>query len=308
MASTAKTTVDAARQAKYLPNVKLNDGNEIPIVSYGLGTANYKSGSQDFVQKIVDDTVVAVKAGFTHLDGAEVYGNEEELGAAIKACGVPREQLYIVTKYNPKPDGTVEESFALSLKKLGVDRVDLYLIHSPFWQGITDAQIQSRWAELEAIQASGRATSIGVSNFLQKHLEPLLQTAKVTPAINQIEFHPYLQHGDLVPFHRKHGIATSAYAPLTPIVRAKGGPLDPVYARLAKKYGVTEGDIGLRWVIDQGIVTITTSANPERLQNYLPHLSSFELTPAEVEEISKTGATHHYRAFWTNCFDKDDRS
>ncbi|CAK7230774.1 hypothetical protein SCUCBS95973_007686 [Sporothrix curviconia] len=306
--ATAATTADAARQAKYLPNVKLNDGTEIPIVSYGLGTANYKGSRTGFVQKIVDDTVAAVKAGFTHLDGAEVYGNEEELGAAIKASGVPREQLYIVTKYHAKPAGTVEESFALSLKKLGVDRVDLYLIHSPFWEGVTDEQIQKRWAELEAIQASGRATSIGVSNFLQKHLEPLLKTAKVKPAINQIEFHPYLQHGDLVPFHRKHGIATSAYSPLTPLVRAKGGPLDPVYAKLAKKYGVTEGDVGLRWVIDQGIVAITTSSNAERLQNYLPHLSSFQLTPAEVDEISKTGATHHYRAFWTANFDKDDRS
>ncbi|CAK7267802.1 hypothetical protein SEPCBS57363_002775 [Sporothrix epigloea] len=306
--ASASTTADAALKAKYLPNIKLNDGTEIPIVSYGLGTANYKGSRTAFEQKIVDDTVAATKAGFTHLDGAEVYGNEEELGAAIKASGVPREQLYIVTKYNPMPEGTVEDSFALSLKKLGVDRVDLYLIHSPFWKGVTDEQIQSRWAELEAIQASGRATSIGVSNYLQKHLEPLLQTAKVKPAINQIEFHPYLQHGDLVPFHRKHGIATSAYGPLTPIVRAKGGPLDPVYARLAKKYGVTEGDVGLRWVVDQGIVAITTSSNPERLQNYLPHLSSFELTPAEVKEISEIGNTHHYRAFWQTTFDKEDRS
>ncbi|CAK7197719.1 hypothetical protein SEUCBS139899_000367 [Sporothrix eucalyptigena] len=302
------TPADAARYAKYLPNVKLNDGTEIPIVSYGLGTANYRGTRTSFEQKIVDDTVVAVKAGFKHLDGAEVYGNEEELGAAIKASGVPRERLYIVTKYNPKPDGTVEEAFALSLKKLGVHHVDLYLIHSPFWKDATDEQIQSRWAELEAIQASGRATSIGVSNFLQKHLEPLLKTAKVKPAINQIEFHPYLQHGDLVPFHRKHGIAVSAYAPLTPIVRAKGGPVDAIYAKLAKKYGVTEGDIGLRWVIDQGIVTITTSSNAERLQNYLPHLLSFELTPAEVKEITDAGNTHHFRAFWTTTFNKDDRS
>ncbi|ERS95053.1 uncharacterized protein SPSK_01878 [Sporothrix schenckii 1099-18] len=306
MASSATTTADAARFAKYLPDIKLNDGTKIPIIAYGLGTANFKT-SHTFEQKIVDDTVSAIKAGFTHLDGAEGYGNEEELGAAIKQGGVPREQLYIVTKYNPKPTGTVEEAFALSLKKLGVDHVDLYLIHCPFWEGITDEQIQSRWAELEAIQASGRAVSIGVSNFLQSHLEALLKTAKVVPAINQIEYHPYLQHGDLVAFHRKHGIAVSAYAPLTPIVRAKGGPVDPLYTQLAKKYGVTEGDIGLRWVLDQGIVTVTTSSNSERLKNYLHHLTSFNLTPKEVEEISTEGNKKHYRAFWKNIFAEDDR-
>lgn len=306
--SSDSTPADAARSAKYLPNVKLNDGTEIPIISYGLGTANYKGSRTGFEQKIVDDTVNAIKVGFTHLDGAEVYGNEEELGAAIKAGGVPREKLYIVTKYDSKPDGTVEEAFALSLKKLGVDKVDLYLIHNPFWKGVTDEQIQSRWAELEAIQASGRATSIGVSNFLQSHLEALLKTAKVVPAINQIEFHPYLQHGGLVDFHRKHGIAVSSYGPLTPIVRAPGGPVDPVYAQLAKKYGVTEGDIGLRWVIDQGIVAITTSSNKDRLKGYLNHLSSFQLTPKEVEQISEAGNKQHFRAFWKKTFAEDDRS
>ncbi|KAL1903638.1 hypothetical protein Sste5346_000267 [Sporothrix stenoceras] len=302
-----QTTADAANFAKYLPNVKLNDGTQIPTIAYGLGTANYKGTRTEFDQKIVDDTVAAIKAGFTHLDGAQVYGNEEELGAAIKAGGVPREKLYITTKYDPKPDGTVEESFALSLKKLGVDRVDLYLIHKPFWNGITDEQIQSRWAELEVIQASGRASSIGVSNFLQNHLEALLKTAKVVPAINQIEYHPYLQHGGLVAFHQKHGIATSAYGPLTPIVRAKGGPVDPVYATLAKKYGVSEGDVGLRWVIDQGIVAITTSSNTERLQNYLNRLTSFNLTPKEVEDISTEGDKKHFRAFFKTTFAEDDR-
>lgn len=303
----SETTADAARAAQYLPNVKLNDGTQIPTLAYGLGTANYKEARTEFDQKIVDDTVAAIKAGFTHLDGAQVYGNEEELGAAIKAGGVAREKLYIVTKYDPKPDGTVEESFAQSLKKLDVDRVDLYLIHKPFWKGVTDEQIQSRWAELEAIQASGRATSIGVSNFLQNHLEALLKTAKVVPAINQIEYHPYLQHGNLVAFHRKNGIATSAYGPLTPIVRAKGGPVDPVYATLAKKYGVSDGDVGLRWVIDQGIVAITTSSNPERLQNYQNHLTSFNLTPKEVDEISAEGDKKHFRAFFTTTFAEDDR-
>ncbi|OAA64414.1 aldo-keto reductase family 1 member c13 [Niveomyces insectorum RCEF 264] len=301
------TAADASNRAQYLPNIKLNDGHEIPILAYGLGTAHYKGSSTKFDQKIVDSTVAAIKAGFTHLDGAEVYGNEEELGAAIKAAGVPREKLFVTTKYNPKPDGTVEAAFARSLQKLGLDRVDLYLIHHPLWDGADDAQIQARWAELEAIRASGRATSIGVSNFRQEHLEAVLKTAKVPPAINQIEFHPYLQHGDLVPFHRAHNIAVSAYGPLTPIVRARPGPVDAPYAALAKKYGVTESDVGLRWIIDSGIVAITTSSNEQRIQGYQAHLASFRLTPKEVEEIATEGNKKHYRAFFTHKYAKDDR-
>ncbi|EPE07425.1 aldo keto reductase [Ophiostoma piceae UAMH 11346] len=311
------SAIDPALFAKNLPNLKLNDGTEIPFIAYGLGTANYKGpSSKPFDQKIVDSTVTAIKAGFTHLDGAEVYGNEEELGAAIKAAGVPREKLYIVTKYNPKPltdKETVEDAFALSLKKLGVDRVDLYLIHHPFWEGVTDEQLQSRWAEVEAIQKSGRATTIGVSNYLKPHLEATLKTATIKPAINQIEFHPYLQHNtangiDLVQFHHDNGIAVSAYAPLTPLVRAPGGPVDAVYNKLAAKYSVAAGDVGLRWVIDAGIVALTTSGSKERLQKYLPSLSSFKLTPDEVAEISAAGHDTHYRAFWQTTFAADDRS
>lgn len=294
-----------------IPTFTLNDGRAIPALAYGLGTAHYKGSRTDFDQKIVDATAAAIKAGFTHLDGAEVYGNEEELGAAIRAAGVPRDQLYVVTKYNPKPDGTVEASFATSLAKLGVDRVDLYLIHHPFWAGATDAQLQSRWAELEAIQASGRATSIGVSNFLEKHLAAVLKTAKVVPAVNQIEFHPYLQHGTLGAFHKQHGILGSAYGPLTPIVRVKddnGGPVVPVLTALAAKYAVTPGDVGLRWVIDSGIVAITTSSSAERIAGYIANVPAFKLTPDEVAEVAAAGDKKHYRAFWTTTFAPDDRS
>lgn len=228
------------------------------------------------------------------------------MGAAIKASKFPREKLYVTAKIGAERKGSATEAFEESLEKLGLDYVDLYLIHGP-WFAESEGELQARWAELEALKESGRAKSIGVSNFLQEHLETVLKTAKIPPAINQIEFHPYLQHGDLVDFHRKHNIAIAAYGPLTPIVTAKGGPVDEIWTQLAKKYGVSESEIGLRWVIDQGIVVITTSSKEERLERYIAKLHRFKLTPKEVSNIAELGNKKHFRGFWRAKFDSDDR-
>ncbi|KAI0125012.1 aldehyde reductase 1 [Xylariales sp. AK1849] len=295
------------KQMEYIPHLKLNDGNEIPMLAYGLGTARVrKSGSNEKDEDIVKYTTMAIKNGYYHLDGAEVYGNEEELGAAIKAAGVPREKLYVVTKLSGTKKQDIQTAFTASLSKLGLEYVDLYLVHAPFLAD-TPEELQSVWAEIEAIKESGKARSIGVSNFLQEHLETILKTAKIPPALNQIEYHPYLQHGDLIPFHRKNNIAVSAYAPLSAVTKAKPGPLDGTYEKLATKYGVTEGDIALRYCLDQGVVVITTSANEQRLQGYLSKLPSFKLTPKEVDTISELGKEKHFRGFWNNKFAADDR-
>jgi len=184
--------------------------------------------------------------------------------------------------------------------------VDQYLIHAPYFAKSPE-DLQAKWADLEVIHASGKAKTIGVSNFLQPDLEAILKTAKIIPAINQIEYHPYLQHGDLIKFQRKHGIATSAYGPLTAAIRAKPGLLDATYEHLAKKYGVTPGEIALRWVIDQGIVALTTSSSEDRLKGY-QKVTQFKLTPKEVEEIAELGKQKHFRGFWQNKFAPDDRS
>lgn len=212
----------------------------------------------------------------------------------------------MTTKIDADDKKSATEAFELSLKKLGLDYVDLYLVHGP-WFADNEAELQARWAELEAIKESGRAKSIGVSNFLQEHIETLLKTAKIPPAINQIEFHPYLQHGDLLDFHRKHNIAVSAYGPLIPLTRAKDGPVSEIWATLANKYGVSDSEIGLRWAIDQGIVVITTSSKPERLERYQSKLHKFKLTPKEVNDIAEAGKQKHFRAFWQNKFAADDR-
>ena len=160
---------------------------------------------------------------------------------------------------------------------------------------------------MEVVKESGKARSIGVSNYLQKHLEATLATAKIPPSTNQIEYHPYLQHGDLVPYMESKDIVTSAYAPLTPIKKAKPGPCDTLLEALANKYYVGEGEIALRWCLDQGIVAITTSSKEQRLSDFL-RATTFKLTPKEVRDLSDAGLLKHFRGFWQAKFDKDDRS
>ncbi|KPM43978.1 hypothetical protein AK830_g2644 [Neonectria ditissima] len=286
---------------------QLNDGNAIPVLAYGLGTANYKNDPNAAIDNdLIEVTKQAILGGYHHLDGAEVYGNEAELGAAIKASGVPRDQLFVTTKINANDKKSALDAIDVSLKKLGLDYVDLYLLHGP-WFADTEEELQQRWAQLEQIKESGRAKSIGVSNFLQGHIETLLKTAKVPPAVNQIEYHPYLQHGDLVPFLKKHNIAIESYSALTPITTAKGGPIDAYWKQLADKYGVTESEIGLRWILDQDVIAVTTSSKASRLEGYLSKLPTFKLTQEEIAEISRIGDQKHVRVWWNEKFDANDR-
>jgi diketogulonate reductase-like aldo/keto reductase len=202
-----------------------------------------------------------------------------------------------------------ESALAASLKKLQLDHVDLYLIHAPYYadEGNDTAALQKSWAALERIKQKGLATSIGVSNFLPKHLEAIIATATITPAVNQIEFHPYLQRTDLLAFHRSHGIATSAYGPLSPVTRGAPGPLDATLSALARKYAVSDSEVLLRWAIDQDVAVITTSSKEQRLSDYL-RSTKFKLTPEEVREVAKVGEEKHLRAFWAKKFAKDDKS
>jgi diketogulonate reductase-like aldo/keto reductase len=228
-------------------------------IGYGTGTAWYKTGDESTIDRaLVESTKTAIKLGYTHLDGAEVYKTEPEIGLAIKESGVPREKLYITTKVMTRT-ADIEEALKISLKKLQLDYVDLYLIHSPYFAK-SDSELQSAWAVMEKLQAAGLTKSIGVSNYLPQHLSATLKTAKVVPAVNQIEFHPYLQRAELLKVHKQHGIATVAYGPLTAVTKAKPGPVDEIMAGLAKKYAVSEGEVSLRWAVDQDVVAITTSS------------------------------------------------
>lgn len=164
---------------------------------------------------------------------------------------------------------------------------------------------------MEKVKAEGKAKSIGVSNYLLPHLIATMKTATVTPSINQIEYHPYLQHGGsdgpLLSYMKEHGIANSAYGPLTAVTKAKPGPCDDAYAELANKYYVSEGEIALRWCMDQNVVTITTSGKEERLSDYLRAMT-FQMTPKEIQDMSQDGEKKHFRGFWQAKFDANDQS
>ncbi|KAI0205453.1 Aldo/keto reductase [Astrocystis sublimbata] len=270
--------------ATKVPCMELNDGRTMPMIAYGLGSANMHLKHED----VVKATKTAIQNGFYHLDGAEAYGNELALGQAIQESGVPRHKFFITTKVLGTPGQDIQASFDSSLQKIGLNYVDLFLIHVPF---LAPNELHSMWKVMENIKASGKALSIGVSNFLQGHLEDILQVATITPAVNQIEYHPYLQHGTLVKFCQEHGIAVSAYSTLTAITKA-----------------VTKGEIAIRWCIDQNIAVITTSSSVQRLQSLLNNVFTIELLQDEVRQISDLGNEKHYRVLYTKYFSEDDRS
>ncbi|KAK0946498.1 hypothetical protein LTR29_001966 [Friedmanniomyces endolithicus] len=287
-----------------IPNLKLNDGNSIPMIGFGTGTAWYKSGDESKIDQVcIDSAVSAQKLGYYHLDGAEVYKTETELGTAIKEAKIPREKLYVTTKVISNI-GDIPGALATSLKKLQLSYVDLYLIHAPFFSD-SKADHQHKWKQMEDLKEQGLTKSIGVSNYFTEHLDFIFETCKIPPAINQIEFHPYLQRTELIKYHKAKGIATEAYGPLTPVTKGGPGPVDDILAGLARKYGVNPGEILLRWCIDQDIVPITTSGKEQRLSDYLRAMT-FKLNPKEIQQINEAGSQKHFRGFWNHKLAAED--
>jgi diketogulonate reductase-like aldo/keto reductase len=260
-----------------IPTTELPDGAPIPVLGYGTGTAWFKKDASSPL----------------------------ELGQAIKESKVARDKLFVTTKVMQNI-GDIPAALDASLKKLGLDYVDLYLIHAPFFAK-SDQDLQEKWADMETLLASGKTKAIGVSNYMKAHIEATLATAKVRPAMNQIEYHPYLQHGELVPYLKNQNIRVAAYGPLIPLVKKAGGPLDPKLDELARKYAVNPGEILLRWSLDMGIVPITTTSKEQRMSDML-RVFTFTLNPKEVEDITEIGNSHHARGFWNHMFDENDRT
>lgn len=256
------------------PLIDLNDGNRLPQL--GLGTWPLDD------EQVAAAVVHAVEAGYRHIDTAVKYGNERGVGNGIRASGVDRSELFITTKLDGEFQGHDRAVAGLdgSLKRLGLDYVDLLLIH---WPLPGRDQYVSTWQTFERLQAQGKVRSIGVSNFKPAHLERLMAETDVVPAVNQIQLSPAITRTAEREFHARHGIVTESYSPLG----GSGAGLlgAPILTQLAEKHGKTPGQLVLRWHIQNGLVTIPKTASPERMAENLD-VFDFALDPQDLAELS----------------------
>ncbi|MFC9653318.1 MULTISPECIES: aldo/keto reductase [unclassified Streptomyces] len=247
-----------------VPTLTLNNGIEMPQLGFG-------------VWQVPDDEATravgtALEAGYRSIDTAAIYGNEEGTGNAIKASGIAREELFVTTKLWNSEQGydTTLRAFDASLERLGLEYLDLYLIHWP--RPAVDAYVDT-YKAFEKLLGDGRVKAIGVSNFLPEHLERLIGETSVVPAVNQIELHPQLQQAESRALHAKHSIATEAWSPLG---QGKGLLDVPTVVAVAHKHGRTPAQVVLRWHIQLGNVVIPKSVTPSRIRENLD-VFGFEL-------------------------------
>lgn len=250
----------------------LNNGVLMPW--FGLG-----------VFQVPDDTdaakavTTAIDLGYRHIDTAALYHNERGVGQAIRNCGIPRSEIFVTTKVwnDDIRNDRIEAAFNESMRKLGLDYLDLYLLHWPI-----KGKHQSAWRTMEKLYRTGRIKAIGVSNYMIPHLDELLPGAEVVPAVNQIEFHPYLQSKPLHEYCRVRDIRLTAWSPLM-----QAGPLlnDAVLAGIARQHRKTVAQVVLRWDLQIGVVTIPKSVRRERIAENAA-IFDFELSPEEMAAIA----------------------
>ena len=257
-----------------VPNVTLNDGNTIPQLGFGV----FQIEPRDTAKAVSE----ALEVGYRHIDTAEMYGNEKEVGEAIRASGLDRDDVFVTSKLN---NGSHEphdarEAFDTTLSELGFDHVDLFLIHWPL-PTLYDGDFVSTWRTLEEFHRDGRATSIGVSNWQIEHLERLAAETEIVPAVNQIEVHPYLTNNAVREYDREHQIATEAWSPI-----AQGQVLDdPTITQIAYKVGKTPAQVVLRWHVQRGDIVFPKSVTPSRMKENF-ELFDFEIEPADMDAIT----------------------
>ncbi|MCJ8007034.1 diketogulonate reductase-like aldo/keto reductase [Lederbergia wuyishanensis] len=248
----------------------LHNGVEMPW--FGLGVWRVENGKE-----AVNAVKAALKNGYRSIDTAAVYQNEEGVGQGIRESGVPRENIFVTSKVWNSDQGyeSTLEAFDASLKRLGLDYLDLYLIHWP-----VKGKYKDTWRALEKLYKDGRVRAIGVSNFHVHHLEDLLQDAEIKPMVNQVEFHPRLTQLELRTYCKEHGIQFEAWSPLM-----QGGLLDNgVISEIGEKYNKTAAQVILRWDIQSGVVTIPKSIKEHRIIEN-SDIFNFELTYEEMEKI-----------------------
>jgi 2,5-diketo-D-gluconate reductase A len=258
----------------HVPTVTLNDDRQIPQLGFGVFQVPPEQ-TQETVEQ-------AFEVGYRHIDTAQMYGNEEGVGAAIKAAGIPREELWITTKLNNgfhRPDDA-RRAFGESLDRLGLDQVDLFLIHWPLPTRY-DGDYASTWRTLTELHEDGRARSIGVSNFEPVHLQTIIDATGVVPAVNQIEVHPFFANEAARAAGAQHGIATEAWAPI-----AKGRVNDdPTIKEIAERVRRSPAQVALRWHLQRGDIVFPKSTHAERMRENFA-VFDFELSDDDLATIA----------------------
>jgi len=256
-----------------VPNVRLNNGVEIPQFGFGV------------FQVSPDETAATVRAafdaGYRHIDTAQMYGNEEGVGQALAESGLSRDEVFLTTKLNNDGHGydTAIRRLDESLKRLGTDHVDLYLIH---WPRPREDRYVDTWRGFEKAAAEGKARAIGVSNFTVANLQRLAAETETVPAVNQVELHPRFTQGELRAYHAQHDIATEAWSP---IGQGQGLLDDPLLGQLAGKYGKSPAQVVLRWHVQLGNIVFPKSMHAERMRENID-VFDFELADDDVAAIS----------------------
>jgi 2,5-diketo-D-gluconate reductase A len=262
-----------------IPSLTFNNGVEIPQVGFGV----FLVPSEETKAAVSS----ALETGYRHIDTAKIYGNEEAVGEAIAESSVAREDIFVTTKCWNDDQGydAARKAFDASMQRLGLDYLDLYLIH---WPVPSQDRYVETWKAFESLYSEGRVRAIGVSNFQPAHLRRLFDETDTVPAINQIELHPWLQQRELRAFHAEHGIITEAWSPL-----AAGGDFldDPTIATIAKKHEVSPAQVILRWHLDLGNVIIPKSVNPSRMASNMD-LFGFELDEDDHADIAGLDKGH----------------
>lgn len=257
-----------------VPNIQLNNGQSIPQFGFGV--------FQIPPDETVEATLAALEAGYRHIDTAQMYGNEREVGQAVAKFGIDRSEVFITSKLNNsfhQPDDA-RIAFDLTLDALGVDYIDLFLIHWPLPTKY-DGDFVSTWQVLESVYRDGKARSIGVSNFQPNHLNRLHDEADIVPAVNQIEVHPYLTQDEVRSFCAERQIAIEAWSPI-----ARGNVTDdPTISEIAGRHDKSNAQVVLRWHIQRGDIVFPKSVNPDRIKENID-IFDFELSPEDVTAIS----------------------
>lgn len=257
----------------------LSNGVKIPCVGYGTFQM---ANDEDTIGAIC----AAVSAGYRHIDTAQTYGNEESVGHALKKCGVPRKNLFITSKLGNPYHGyeATRNAFSSTLQALGTDYLDLYLIHWPNPIASRDNWIQANagsWKAMEEFYLDGKIRAIGVSNFFPRHLEPLFDTAKVMPMVNQISLSPGQTQSELCAYSKEHGMLLEAYSPL-----GQGSMLQiPDMLKLAEKYGKSTAQLCIRWSLQMGFLPLPKSSTPARIAQNMD-VFDFEISEEDMEIIS----------------------